>query len=148
MQNLFQYGRFIKKGKIRLKILNAYYILKNVNIVCQIFDISPKTFYKWKNRYEKRGGKLSFLEDLSKTSIKKKTKQLDFETEIKIKHLREKYIRLGKVKLQKLFLKEYGYFVSQHHISYAISKYNLFYDPVKAKRIKTKRQKNKGKKEK
>lgn len=132
-------------AKQRLKMIEGYKILKNVKLICQIFGVSPKTFYKWKRCFEKGKRQLSSLENLPKTPIKKRQKQLDFKTELNIKHLREKYIRLGKVKLQKLFQKEYGYFVSQNHISYVISKYNLFYDKVKTKRIRTKKQKNKGK---
>lgn len=103
-----------------------------------------KTFYKWKNRFERSGKRLFSLENLPKAPKSRRTINLDFKTELNIKHLRIKYIRLGKVKLQKLFLKHYGYFVSQNHISYVISKYNLYYDPVKAKNIRSKKVKDKG----
>jgi hypothetical protein len=95
-------------------------------------------------RYEKSGKKLQSLEDLPKTPIVKRSKSLDLKTELKIKHLREKYIRLGKAKLQKLFKKGYGKDISQHNISFVIQKYNLFLDPQKAKKIRLKKEKGKG----
>lgn len=140
-------GEISDKAKLRLSMIEAYYQIKNLPFVFKLFKsfkISRKTFYKWLTRYESSGKKLSSLEDMPKTPKTKRGKTLDFKTEMNIKHLREKYIRMGKVKLQRLFKKEYGYFVSQSHIAYVISKYNLFYDPISAKRIRSKKIKNKG----
>ena len=48
--------------KARLKYLQEYYNLKvgnskfdTVKELCEFFDISKKTLYKWRNRYEKSG---------------------------------------------------------------------------------------------
>ena len=48
--------------KARLKYLKEYYRLKDGNgnfdtvaELCQFFDISKKTLYKWRNRYEDSG---------------------------------------------------------------------------------------------
>lgn len=84
------------------------------------------------------------FEDNPKTPITKRSKILDFSTELEIKHLREKKIRTGKVKLQRLFKTKYGRFVSQSHITHIIQKYNLYYDPVKARSIKLKKRKGCG----
>ena len=46
--------------------------------------------------------------------------------------------------MQKLFKKECGEYVSQSHIAYVICKYNLHYDPVFAKRVRSKKIKGKG----
>ena len=78
-------------------------------------------------RYLPRG---SSLENISKAPKTKRETVLDFKTELDIKHIRAKYIRLGKVKLQKLFKDEYGCYVSQNHISYVIQKYNLYFVSV------------------
>lgn len=32
----------------RLKMIEGYKILKNVKLICQIFGVSPKTFYKYR----------------------------------------------------------------------------------------------------
>jgi transposase InsO family protein/transposase-like protein len=137
-------GDISGKAEIRLAMIEFYYQIKDVSAVALSFKTSRKTLYKWKTRYEKSGRKLSSLEDLPKTPRRKRSKILDFKTELDIKHLREKYIRIGKVKLQRLFKKQYGYYVSQSHIAYVISKYNLYYDPEKAKRIRSKKNKSQG----
>lgn len=137
-------GDISAKAEIRLAMIEFFYQIKDVKIASKAFKVSRKTFYKWFSRYINSGKKLSSLEDLPKTPITKRVKTLDFKTELDIKHLREKYIKLGKVKLQILFKKQYGYYVSQSHIAYVISKYNLFYDPVGAKRVRSKKVKGKG----
>ncbi len=131
-------------AKIRLAMIEFYYQIKDASIVCKIFNISRKTFYKWLRRYKQSDKKLSSFENYIKISLTKRKTTLDFNTELKIKHLREKYIRLGKIKLQRLFKKEYGEYVSQSHIAYVIKKYNLFYDPVLAKKIRSKKNKLRG----
>lgn len=131
-------------GQRRLSMIEFYYQVKDATTASHLFKVSRKTFYKWKDRFEKSGRKLSSLEDSSKTPHTKRSKILDFATELEIKHLREKKIRTGKVKLQRLFKTQYGEFVSQSHISHVIQKYNLYYDPVKAKNIKLKKRKDWG----
>ncbi len=149
----YWYYQFMKKHNMgdissiaekRLAMLELYYQIKDATFVAKLFKVPRKTFYKWTRRFENSGKKLSSLEDLPKTPKTKRKVNLDFKVELDIKHLREKYIRLGKVKLQKLFKKQYGYYVSQSHISYVIQKYNLYFDPLKAKRIRSKKVKNMG----
>jgi transposase-like protein len=145
----FQKKHPIKKdlspiAKNRLSAIEFYYQIKDVSLVCRLYHASRKTFYKWLRLYEKSGKKLQSLEDLPKTPIVKRSKSLDLKTELEIKHLREKYIKLGKVKHKMLFEKEYGRYISQHHISFVIQKYNLFLDPQKAKKIRLKKEKGKG----
>ncbi|GEM_PF-6426261 len=68
------------------------------------------------------GKKIESLKDKSRRPKRVRESELTWEKEIRIKRLREKYIRIGKVKLQKLYKKEYGGYISQHHISYVIKK--------------------------
>ena len=75
-------------------MIEFYYEIKDVFVVCRSFKISRKTFYKWKKRYEESDKKLLSLEDMSRTPRTKRKTTLSFKTELKIKHLREKYIRL------------------------------------------------------
>lgn len=125
------------KAKQRLTVIEWYYQVKDVSLTCRMFKISRKTFYKWLNRYQLSGKKLTSLEDESKIPDTKRSVTLSFKQEMNIKHLREKYIRLGKKKLQILYKKRFDQYVSQHHIQYVINKYNLYYDPSKIKRIRT-----------
>ena len=139
-------GELSTIAQLRLSAIEFYYQVRNVSVVCRSFKLSRKSFYKWKARYEESGKRLSSLENLSKAPKTKRYINLNFKTELDIKHIRKKYIRLGKVKLQKLFKDEHGYFVSQNHISYVISKHNLYFDPVTAKRIRSKKIKGRGNK--
>jgi len=135
-------GEMSEKAKTRLLAIELYYKLRNVSLVCSLFNLSRKTFYKWQKRFEAGGRKLFLLEDLPKTPKEKRKTTLDFKKEMLIKKLREKYPTFGKKKLQILFQKEYNCFVSQNHIAYVIKKYNLYFNPKKAKRIRTKKAKN------
>jgi len=137
-------GEISSMAQLRLSAIEFYYQIRNVSVVCKSFKISRKSFYKWKHRYESSGKKLSSLENVSRAPQSRRITSLNFKTEINIKHLRKKYIRLGKVKLQKLFKEEYGYYISQNHISYVIKKHNLYFDPVSAKRIRSKKIKGMG----
>ena len=128
----------------RLAMIEFYNQVKDASVASRSFKVSRKTLYKWIARYEKSGKQLISLEDLPKTPGAKRTNTLDFKTELEIKHLREKYIRLGKVKLQILFKKQHNRFVSQSHISYVIQKYNLYFDPIAASRIRSKKIKDRG----
>ena len=129
----------------RLSMLDLYYQLKNVSLVCRVFKVSRKTFYKWKKRFEESGKKLSFLENQSRAPKRKREKQLTWEQEVRIKRLRKQHLTLGKAKLQIIYQKRYKQYISQHHIQYVIEKYNLYPDPNQAKRVRTKRIKNRGK---
>jgi len=137
-------GEISTTAQLRLSAIEFYYQIRNVSVVCKSFKLSRKSFYKWRLRYEVSGKRLSSLENISKAPKTKRKTDLDFKTETDIKHLRAKYIRLGKIKLQKLFKDEYGYYISQSHISYVIKKHNLYFDPVTAKRIRSKKIKGRG----
>jgi len=132
------------QAQLRLSMIEFYDQVKDASVVSKTFKVSRKTFYKWFNRYRKSGKQLSSLVNVSTVPETKRKTSLDFKTELDVKHLREKYVRLGKVKLQKLFKSEYGRYVSQSHIAYVIQKYNLYYDPTLAKRIRSKKTKGKG----
>ena len=137
-------GELSPQAQLRLSMIEFYYQVHDISVAAKSFKTSRKTFYKWLRRYESSGKQLSSLEDESKVPHTKRKVLLSFEYELKVKHLRQKYIRLGKVKLQRLFKTEYGQYVSQSHISSVIQKYNLYYDPNKAKRIRSKKIKGKG----
>ncbi|GAB4219990.1 MAG: hypothetical protein Fur009_8500 [Candidatus Microgenomates bacterium] len=58
-------------AKKRLAMLKLYYQIKCVSTTAKIFNVSRKTFYKWKKRYEKSYKRLFSLENKPKTPIKK-----------------------------------------------------------------------------
>lgn len=129
------------KAQTRLAMIEFYYQVRDVTVTCKTFHLSRKNFYKWKKKYEESGKQIASLEDGSRTPHAKREVELTFSQEMNIKRLRKKYIRLGKKKLQILYKKEYGSYMSCDHIQYVIQKYNLYYDPVKAKKIRSKKKK-------
>ena len=131
-------------AQTRLAMLEFYYQIRDAAAACNAFKISRKNFYKWRNRYEQSGKQLSSLEDQSTAPHTKRIVELSFADEMKIKRLREKYIRLGKMKLQVLYKKEYGEYMSCDHIQYVIRKYQLYYDVVKVQKMKHKRDTRRG----
>ncbi|MDH4069802.1 MAG: helix-turn-helix domain-containing protein [Ignavibacteria bacterium] len=50
----------------RLAWIRTYRQTGNVRLVCEKFEISKKTFYKWLKRYNEAGGEESSLEDRSR----------------------------------------------------------------------------------
>lgn len=129
----------------RLAMLMLFDQVKSITLVCQLFNVSRKTFYKWKKRFEENKRKLSSLENQSKAPQRKRERQLTWEQEMRIKELRKSHLSLGKKKLQLLYQARYQEFISQHQIQFVIEKYQLYPDPQKAKRTRTKRIKNRGK---
>ena len=132
-------GRISEQAQKRLTMIEWYYQVKDVTTTCRLFKLSRKTFYKWLGRYEKSGKKLSSLEDVSRAPHTRRAVNLSFKEEMNIKKLRQEHIRLGKTKLQILYRRKYEGYMSQHHIQYVIEKHNLYYDPVVAKRVRTKK---------
>jgi len=132
------------KAKRRLSMLECYQTLRDVSATCRIFKVSRKNFYKWKDRYEASGEDPTSLEDQSRAPHTTRHVEIAQVQEERIKRLREKHIRLGKKKLQILYRKYYNEYISCNHIQYVIQKHNLYYDPVSAKKIRTKKNKGRG----
>jgi transposase InsO family protein len=132
------------QAQTRLSMLEFYYQIKDAAATARLFKTSRKSLYKWRRRYETSGKQLSSLDDQSTAPISRRHSTLSFADEMKIKKLREKYIRLGKRKLQSLYRKEHGEYMSCHHIQQVIEKYELYFDRVRAQKIKYKKDKRRG----
>ena len=135
-------GDITDKAKLRLAFIELYNTLRDVSLVCRIFNISRPTFYKWYNRYNPHN--LKTLEDRSKAPHRKRHTTLSLQKEFRIKRLREEYLRLGKDKLKIIYEERYKEPVSYNHIQYVIKKYNLYFDKKKAAQIRIKRDKRRG----
>jgi len=97
--------RLSKKAKQRLKWFDYYYCRgQNARLTCRHFDISPQSFYRWKNRYNPRH--LESLEDHSHRP--KHLRQPTYSVELveAVLRLREEYPRWGKEKLTVLLHRE------------------------------------------
>ncbi len=135
-------GELSSKAKIRLAFLEFHHEIKDVSVVCRAFKISRETFYKWKRRYNLSN--LSSLEDIPKIPKTKRKGILSFEKEQELKMYREKYIKQGKIKLAKMYYNEFGKNISSWQFQKVIEKYELYYDKIKIKKIKIKKDKRRG----
>jgi len=94
-----------KQARQRLKWFDYYSSHdRNARLTCRHFDISPQTFYRWKERYNPRH--LESLEDRSHRP--KHARQPTYSTELvnAVLRLREEYPRWGKDKLVILLRRE------------------------------------------
>jgi transposase InsO family protein len=134
------------QAKQRLAFLEFYQVVKDVSLTCKLFKISRQTFYKWRQRYDSHN--LASLEDLSKAPQTKRKGILTLQQESNIIKLRKRKenLRLGKLKLAILYQQEYGEKISSWQIQKVIEKHGLYYDSLKAKKIRTKKRKSWGQK--
>jgi len=126
-----------KQAKQRIKWFDFYDKCKNVSLACRYFGISRKTFYKWHNRYDRKD--IATTEDQDKAPIRKRQREITPEQRTRIIQLRKKYIRYSKIKLAKIYQREYNEFISSWKIQKVIEQYKLYYNPRKTARITKKR---------
>lgn len=139
-----KYSNLSKEAKQRIKWLDYYGKYKNVSKTCRHFDISRKTFYKWKKVYNPNN--LYSLEDRPTIPISKRQREITAEQELRIVKLRKRRIRYSKIKLAKIYKEEYNEVISSWKVQKVIEKHNLYYNPVKTARITRKRLKAQKKK--
>lgn len=134
----FQRNKLSLEAKRRLKWMDYYRKTGNISQTCRHFDISRKTFYYWKKRYNPYN--LSSLEDRERIPLRKRQREITPLQEERIISLRKKYLRYGKLKLAILYQRIYGEKISSWKIQKVIEKYHLYYNPKKTARIRRKRQ--------
>jgi transposase InsO family protein len=126
-----------KQAKQRIKWFDYYDKCKNVSLTCRYFGISRKTFYKWQKKYDPSN--LLTLENEDRAPIRKRQPEITPEQKVRIIQLRKKYIRYSKIKLAKIYQREYNEFISSWKVQKVIEQYKLYYSPRKQARITKKR---------
>jgi transposase InsO family protein/transposase-like protein len=132
------------EARKRLKWMDYYQQSQNVSKTCRHFDISRKTFYYWRKRYDPHN--LFTLEDKSKAPKNTRQKEITPQEESQIISLRKQYLTWGKLKLQRLYQNIYQEKISSWKIQYTIKKYKLYPNPVKNEKLQKKRKRNQAKK--
>ncbi len=132
-----KYNNLSKSAKQRLKWMDHYFKCENDSLTCRHFDISRKTFYKWLKKYDPSN--LFTLEDQSRAPINRRRPEITPEQKLRVIQLRKKHIRYSKIKLAKIYLREYGEAISSWKIQRVIQQYNLYHNPSKTDRITHKR---------
>lgn len=133
-----------KEARTRLEWIIYYENKRNVLSTCRHFNIAPKVFYTWKNRFD--GIDLRLLESKSTTPNSKRKKEITGLEESRIVELRKEHIRWGKMKIQRLYYETYQEKISSWKVQYTIKKYKLYYLPLKNEKLQKKRKRNQGKK--
>jgi len=134
---LKKYANLSKEAKQRLKWMDYYFKCENVSLTCRYFGMARKTFYKWLNRYDPNN--LYTLEDQSREPLNKRQREITSEQEMRVVQLRKKHICYSKIKLAKIYLREYGEPISSWKIQKVIEKYKIYPNPRKTARITKKR---------
>lgn len=96
------------------------------------FGISRKTFYKWLKRFDEKN--LLTLEEESRAPEKTRQREISFLQRERIRILRKKHLRWGKMKLQIRYKKEYGEYISSWKIQKVIEEEHLYFDKVEQQR--------------
>jgi len=117
---------------------------KNALLTCRHFAIAPKTFYKWKNRFDEKN--LCSLQDQSKAPQHKRQRAITSQEQARVVLLRKNHIMWGKMKLQNIYQRTYGERISSWKIQYTIAKYKLYPNPIRNEKLKQKRKRNQSKK--
>ena len=110
---------------------------ENAKLTALHFGISRKTFHKWFSRFDETN--LRTLEEHSKAPLNVRQKDLSPWEESRIIKLRRAHIRWGKMKLQRLYIRQYDEYISSWKIQKVIESRNLYYDRQKVGKQRQKR---------
>ena len=138
IQNLLNPSpKLSQEAKTRLKWMDHYRQTKNISLTCRHFDISRKTFHKWKKIYNPYN--LATLESKDRAPKHKRQREISSTQEIRILNLRKQHLRYGKEKLAIIYKGIYGEAISCWKIQKTIEKHQLYYHPKRTEAIRKKR---------
>jgi len=129
---LKKYNNLSKQARQRLKWMDYHRECGNASKTCRYFGISRQCFYEWYRRYDPNN--LYTLEDQSRAPINKRQREITSEQEMRVVQLRKKHICYSKIKLSKIYLREYNELISSWKIQKVIEKYKIYPNPRKTAR--------------
>jgi putative transposase len=109
IRDLVRQGKISEEGSKRLRWMDHYIRHGNARLTCRHFNISPQTFYRWKNRFDPEA--LRTLEAESRRPQHVRQPLTPAPVQDRLLELRTKYPRWGKDKLVVLLRRE-GFQVS------------------------------------
>ena len=117
-----------EKAQLKLEWIIFYQTVgkRNALLTAKHFGINPKTLHKWKKRFSKRG--LSTLEERSRAPEKTRQREISFLQRERIRQLRRKHFRWGKMKLQERYKELYGEYISSWKFQVVIEEEHLYFD--------------------
>ena len=110
---------------------------KNAKATAKHFGISRKTLHKWLGRFNETH--LKSLEEKAKAPLHVRQRQITLAERFRIRKLRLTHLRYGKMKLQRLYFRQYSRWISSWKIQKVIEEENLYYDKAEVKKQKDKR---------
>lgn len=118
-------------AQLKLEWVIFYHTVAKLKVTttAKHFGISRKTFHKWLSRFD--DSNLLSLEEHSRAPLRTRKRQIDFLTRVRIRNLRKAHLLYGKMKLKRLYFKEYGEEVSSWKIQKVIEGDNLYPDKAK-----------------
>lgn len=107
---------------------------KNVTQTATHFGITRKTIHKWLRKYKEQD--LLGLEEASRAPIHVRKRMITFEQRLRVRALRKRYPKFGKMKLIYLYQKQFGEKISSWKIQKVIEEDNLYPDKPKALKLR------------
>jgi len=104
INSLVRQGTISREAKKRPRWMDHYHKHGDAWFTCRYFGISPQTFYRWKNRFDRYD--LTTLEERSRRPHKVRKPETPEEIQERIRELRNRYPRWGKDKLVVLLRRE------------------------------------------
>jgi putative transposase len=116
------------KALLKLEWVIFYYTSgkQNTTSTAIQFGVTRKSIHKWLKRYKDKG--LKGLEEISRAPHKTRTRQITLLQRVRVKQLRNKYPKYGKMKLAALYHQDYGEVISSWKIQKIIEEDQLYYD--------------------
>lgn len=126
-------------AQLKLEWIIFYHTVSHENArkTAQHFSINPKTFHKWKKRFSDKN--LFTLEENSRAPIKTRQRDISLLQRERVRKLRKKHIRWGKMKLQTRYHSLYQESISSWKIQKIIEQEHLYYDKMRAHKQRIKR---------
>lgn len=128
-----------KDGQLKLEWIIFYHTVgkRNALFTASHFGINPKTLHKWKRRFNERD--LTTLEEQSRAPERTRKRDISLTQRVRIRNLRKKHIRWGKMKLQERYTALYGEYVSSWKIQKVIEEEHLYFNKAEHKRSQRRR---------
>lgn len=116
------------KAQLKLEWIIFYQTIgkENALLTAKHFGINPKTLHKWKKRFNERD--LSTLEEKSKAPFKTRVRDISPLQRLRIRELRKKHLRWGKLKLRERYAEIYGEYISSWKFQVVIEEEHLYFD--------------------
>ncbi len=127
------------KAQLKLEWIIFYHTLggNNALFTAKHFGINPKTFHKWKSRFNEKD--LSTLEEESRAPDRTRQRDITSLQRYRIRAIRREHMRWGKMKLRKIYFKTYGEYISSWKIQKVIEEEHLYFDKVEHSKLQRRR---------